>query len=94
MRWVAICCSNPASLMGLDTKGVLLPGYDADVVVFDPDRQKTVSKETLHGAADWTPYTGTPITGWPRSVFLRGQMIVVDETYIGRPGQGHFVERA
>jgi dihydropyrimidinase len=91
--WVAACCTNPARLMGLADKGVLLPGYDADIVIFDPGRQKTLSVDTLHEAADWTPYAGITVDGWPRTVLLRGQIIVEDDTYIGTPGQGQYVQR-
>lgn len=92
-RWVEICCTNPAGLVGLTTKGNLLPGYDADVVVFDPLRERRLSTQTLHEAVDWTPYAGTIVTGWPRTVLLRGQPVVVDERYVGIPGQGRFVPR-
>ncbi|MBX2998749.1 MAG: dihydropyrimidinase [Caldilineaceae bacterium] len=92
-RWVEICCTNPARLMGLDRKGALLPGYDADVVIFDPEREKTITVDALHEAADWTPYAGISVAGWPRAVLLRGQLIVEDEHYVGQPGQGYFVAR-
>ena len=93
VRWAEICCTNPARLMGLTHKGVLLPGYDADVVIFDPEREKQLNVETLHEAADWTPYAGTTVQGWPRTVLLRGQVIVENEAYKGKPGQGQFVPR-
>lgn len=92
-RWVEICCTNPARLMGLDRKGALLPGYDADLVIFDPKREKTITVDALHEAADWTPYAGMTLAGWPRTVLLRGQIIVEDENYVGQPGQGRFVAR-
>jgi dihydropyrimidinase len=92
-RWVEICSTHPARLMGLTAKGRLLPGFDADVVIFDPDRQKQLSVDSLHEAADWTPYAGITVTGWPRTVLLRGEVIVEDETYVGRPGQGRYVPR-
>lgn len=92
-RWVAICCTNPAQLMGLDRKGALLPGYDADVVIFDPEREKTITVDALHEAVDWTPYAGMTVAGWPRTVLLRGQVIVEEEQYLGKPGQGRFVAR-
>lgn len=92
-RWVELCCAAPARLMGLARKGSLLPGYDADVVIFDPRREKTLSTDTLHEAADWTPYAGMTVTGWPRTVLLRGKIIVEDEMYIGAPGDGEFVKR-
>lgn len=97
-RWVRICCTNPARLMGLQRKGVLAPGYDADIVIFDPSLEKTISQKegaaTLHEAADWTPYEGMTVTGWPRTVLLRGKVIVEGEEYIGAAGDGQFVVRA
>lgn len=92
-RWVELCCTAPARLMGLTRKGALLPGYDADVVIFDPQREKTVSTHTLHEAADWTPYAGMTLTGWPRTVLLRGKVIVDNEEYVGAAGDGEFVKR-
>ncbi len=92
-RWAALCCSNPARLMGLTRKGVLAPGYDADLVIFDPERRKTLTTETLHEACDWTPYAGLTVNGWPRTVLLRGEIIVEDEEFSGAPGLGRFVER-
>jgi dihydropyrimidinase len=78
--------------MGLPTKGQLLPGYDADVVIFDPQRAKTLSPETLHETAGWTPYDGLEVVGWPRTVLLRGEVIVRDEVYMGET-MGRFVPR-
>ena len=92
--WVRTCCMAPARRMGLQWKGALLPGYDADIVIFDPQREKTVSTKTLHEAADWTPYEGMQLRGWPRTVLLRGEVIVRDEEYVGRPGQGRFIRRS
>ena len=92
-QWVELCATAPARLMGLARKGSLLPGYDADLVIFDPRREKTISTDTLHEAADWTPYAGMTVTGWPRTVLLRGRAIVEDEEYVGTPGDGRFTKR-
>ncbi len=97
-RWVELCCSNPARRMGLTRKGQLAPGYDADIVLFDPARAKTLSQrpghETLHEAADWTPYEGMQLQGWPRTVLLRGKVIVENEAWVGSPSDGRFVVRS
>lgn len=97
-RWIELCCTNPARRMGLAHKGQLAPGYDADIVIFDPARKKTLSRrpghETLHEAADWTPYEGVQVTGWPRTVLLRGKVIVRDEVYTGSAADGRFIARA
>jgi dihydropyrimidinase len=92
-RWVEVCCAAPARLMGLAGKGVLAPGYDADLVIFDPTRRKVIRPDTLHEAAGWTPYHGMEVTGWPRTVLLRGHVVVRDEAYVGQPGDGRFVRR-
>ena len=91
--WVSACCSAPARRMGLTRKGALLPGYDADIVIFDPNREKSVRANDLNETADWNPYEGTQVMGWPRTVLLRGAEIVVDELFVGLPGQGRYQHR-
>jgi len=92
-RWVEVCSTNAARWMGLTRKGRLAPGYDADVVIFDPARSKRITPATLHEAAGWTPYDGMEVYGWPRTVLLRGKVIVENEQYVGTPGDGCFVPR-
>lgn len=92
-RWVEVCCTNPARRMGLTRKGLIAPGYDADAVIFDPARAQTISVETLHEAADWTPYAGMSVVGWPRTVLLRGRVIVEEGEYVGEM-DGRFVARS
>lgn len=93
-RWVQVCCTNPARLMGLRNKGMLAPGYDADVVIFDPQRAKTIASSSLHEATDWSPYEGSTVHGWPRTVLVRGKVVVENERYVGQPGDGRFIERS
>ena len=93
-RWVQVCCSNPAQWLGLQSKGRLAPGYDADVVIFDPNREKMIAPATLHETAGWTPYEGLRVTGWPRTVLLRGRIVVEDEQFVGDMGVGRFVTRS
>ncbi|MEZ4608802.1 MAG: amidohydrolase family protein [Caldilineaceae bacterium] len=92
-RWVEVCCTNPAQRMGLTHKGVLAPGYDADIVIFDPATRRALGTDTLHEAADWTPYAGVTVTGWPRTVLLCGDLVVDDHTFVGHAGAGRFVTR-
>lgn len=96
-RWVETCCTAPARYLGLPQKGRLAPGCDADVVIFDPQRRKQITKvagaDTLHEAADWTAYEGIVVEGWPRTVLLRGRTIVENEAYVGSAGDGRFLVR-
>ena len=91
--WVSACCTAPARRMGLPRKGALLPGYDADVVIFDPTREKTIRADDLNETAGWTPYQGLNVLGWPRTVLLRGAETVRDEQFVGLPGQGRYLHR-
>lgn len=91
-QWVDVCCTQPAQRMGLAKKGRIAPGYDADIVIFDPTRRKQISVETLHETAGWTPYDGMIVDGWPRTVLLRGQTIVENELPQSTP-LGRFVAR-
>ena len=92
--WVSVCCTAPARRMGLTRKGALLPGGDADIVLFDPKRELTFRSDEMNEDADWSPYECVKVVGWPRSVLLRGEEIVRDEVYVGFPGQGQYLRRA
>jgi dihydropyrimidinase len=93
-RWADICCTNPARIFGLGHKGLITPGYDADLVIFDPAHSVTLQAgKTLHERVDWSPYEGMLIQGWPRHVLSRGRMVVRDFEFVGEPGWGRFVPR-
>ena len=91
-RWVDVCCTAPARLMGLPNKGRIAPGYDADLVIFDPAHAVKLTSAFLHEAADWTPYEDMEVTGWPRTVVLRGRVAVDEGEMVGAPS-GKFVKR-
>jgi dihydropyrimidinase len=92
-RWVDMCCTTPARLFGLARKGSLAVGYDADLVVFDPQTRRTLSTDTLHENVDWTLYNGLEVTGWPAVTISRGEVIVENGQFLGRPGRGRFIKR-
>jgi dihydropyrimidinase len=92
-QWVAACCTTPAELAGFSGKGRMLVGYDADLVVFDPEKRITLSTKTLHEKVDWTPYDGIKLHGWPETTISRGNIVVENGEFRGRQGQGRFVVR-
>jgi len=75
VRWMS---SGPAALAGLVRKGAIAPGYDADLVAFDPDADFTVHPEGLHHRNPVTPYSGRTLTGAVRTTWLRGRAVSVD----------------
>ncbi len=92
--WVRLTATNPARLFGLyPRKGTLVPGSDADVVIFDPERRKTLDADALHMRTDISPYAGWEVRGWPRHVLQRGRLVVEDGVFVGQPGDGEFIER-
>ena len=74
-------------------KGRIKVGADADLVVFDPDRKVTVTRELLHQNVDHTPYEGFSVTGWPAVTISRGEVVFENGRVVGRPGRGRFVKR-
>jgi len=92
-RMVDVLSTTPARLFGLERKGAIEPGKDADLVLFDPGARRTIRAEDLHHTSDYTPYEGLNVAGAVRSVFVRGRAVVRDGTYVGERGYGRFVER-
>ena len=91
-HWVEICCTAPARIFGLyPRKGALIPGADADVVIFDPERAVILSRSILHENCDYTPYEGYRLRGYPVLTMLRGRVIARDGEFVGEPGGGQFL---
>jgi len=91
-QFVALTSTNPAKLYGLaPRKGAIAIGADADIAIWDPDRQVTIANGMLHHAVDYTPYEGLQVTGWPVSTFVRGRRVWDDGQVQGRPGDGMFL---
>ncbi len=89
---VRLLSTNPAKIFGLyPNKGSLEIGTDADLVVFDPDKEVVLNHSDLHSKAGYCPYEGFEIKGYPVMTFLRGQLIVKDGEFIGSKNQGRFV---
>ena len=85
---------NPAQEFGLfPRKGILAPGSDADIVLFDPVKKWTLSADSLHMASDWSPYEGLEIQGAPTMTISRGEVIVEQGEFVGSPGRGCFLQR-
>lgn len=93
-RWIDLCCTTPARLFGMTRKGDIAVGYDADLVIFDPNAERVLSTETLHERVDWTPYEGLTVRGWTKTTISRGELIVENGTFVGEGGRGEFLHRS
>src|SRR3954453_6188011 len=94
-RMVELLSTNPAKLFGLyPRKGTIAVGSDADLVVFDPEKELTISAATHHSKSDYNLYEGTEVTASPALVLLRGNVLIDGDELIAQPGVGQFVARA
>jgi dihydropyrimidinase len=99
-RFVELCATNPARIMGLgDRKGDIAPGFDADLAIIDPSRRVRIvpagrsEPATVHSRCDWSPYEGMELAGFAHTTLVRGVPVVREHSVVGRAGHGRFVER-
>jgi dihydropyrimidinase len=93
-RYVDLVSAGPARVFGLyPRKGAIVVGSDADLVLFDPAAEWTLTSEGLHSPADYTIYEGWKLRGRVAMTILRGKVIVEDNAYVGTVGDGAFVAR-
>ncbi len=93
-QFVALNSTNPARIFGLyPRKGALLPGSDADIVIWDPEKRVQYGVAHSQQRTDYNLYEGWELVGYPEKVFLRGNLIVDREQWLGHSGQGQFLKR-
>ncbi|MFF0356609.1 MULTISPECIES: dihydropyrimidinase [unclassified Nocardia] len=94
-RWLEVCCTAPARMFGMyPRKGVISPGADADVVIYDPNGHTSIGLgKTHHMNMDHSAWEGFEIDGHVDTVLSRGRVIVDGGAYHGRAGHGRFVRR-
>ncbi len=93
-QFVALTATNHAKTYGLSGKGSIAIGFDADIAIWDPRLTSTLSQANLHHGADYTPYEGLEITGWPIATMLRGRFVVRAGKLVGGKGYGRYLGRA
>lgn len=92
-RWVEVCCTNPAKLFDLKTKGFLLPGYDADIVIFDPKAEHTYCVGNMHSNTDYSVWDGWKSKGKVDKTYSRGRLLVDGDRFVGKPDHGNYLKR-
>ncbi|MEM9730542.1 MAG: amidohydrolase family protein, partial [Myxococcota bacterium] len=82
-RVVDLTSAGPARIFGIEGKGRIARGYDADLTVVDLAGVRTIRNEWIASRTGWTPYDGRRVTGWPIHTIIRGDIIVRDEQLVG-----------
>lgn len=94
-KFVELTATNPAKIFGLyPQKGTILPGSDADLVFWDADQQITYGTKWSQQRTDYNLYEGWHLEGYPRKVMLRGKIIMNQQEWLGKAGQGKFIKRS
>lgn len=88
-----ITATAPAKLYGLQQKGALVEGMDADIVIWDPDKKVTYGANDLNDNVGYNPWEGRTVTGWPERVILRGKSIVKNGQFFASAGDGNWIDR-
>lgn len=91
-RWVEVCCSNPAHIVGLNEKGQLQVGFDADIVIWSREPY-VISAKKLHEQADWSTYEGRCVSAHPEIVVSRGEVVIENGQFKASKGRGRYLNR-
>jgi dihydropyrimidinase len=92
-RFIDVTSRNAAKLFGLyPRKGALGVGSDADIVVFEPETERSINSSMLKSRAGYSVYDGWRVTGWPAQTIRRGEIVLDGDTLLGQPGSGHLLE--
>ncbi len=82
---VRLVCEGPAKLFGIRGKGKVAPGFDADLVLVDPNEGRVVERSMLASKCGWSPFEGELLFGWPSLVWVKGRRVVAEGRIVGEP---------
>lgn len=91
---VELCSTNVAKIFGCDNKGAIAVGKDADIVIYDKDKDFTISVSNMHSDYDHTIWEGKKLHGYPVQTYLRGKLVYDNGDFVGTPGMGDYVKRS
>ena len=91
-RAVELCAANPAKIFGLEAKkGSVTPGKDADIVLYDPNKEFTISQNNMHSQIDYTIWEGIELKGYPVKTYSKGTLVYNNGNFSGKAGHGQFM---
>ena len=88
---VELCCANPAKIFGCRSKGEISVGKDADIVIYDPEKDFTITNDSMHSDCDHTIWEGVKLHGYPIRTYSRGKLVYKDGEFLGEKGWGKLV---
>ncbi|MBP3334663.1 MAG: dihydropyrimidinase [Ruminiclostridium sp.] len=91
---VELCSYNPAKIFGCDAKGAIEVGKDADIVIYDPTKDFTITNDKMHSDCDHTIWEGIKVKGYPEATYSRGKLVFKDGEFLGERGWGKFIKRS
>ncbi len=91
---VEVCSTNVAKIFGCDSKGEIAIGKDADIVIYDKNKDFTISVKNMHSDYDHTIWEGKKLHGYPVQTYLRGQLVYDNGEFVGTPGTGRYIKRS
>ena len=91
---VELCSYNPAKIFGCDAKGAIEVGKDADIVIYDPTKDFTITNDKMHSDCDHTIWEGIKVKGYPEATYSRGKLVFMDGEFLGERGWGKFIKRS
>lgn len=91
---VELCSYNPAKIFGCDAKGAIEVGKDADIVIYDPAKDFTITNDKMHSDCDHTIWEGVKVKGYPEATYSRGKLVFKDGEFLGERGWGKFIKRS
>lgn len=91
---VELCSYNPAKIFGCDAKGAIEVGKDADIVLYDPTKDFTITNDKMHSDCDHTIWEGIKVKGYPEATYSRGKLVFKDGEFLGERGWGKFIKRS
>ncbi|MFA6849980.1 MAG: amidohydrolase family protein, partial [Selenomonadaceae bacterium] len=91
---IEVCCKNPAKIFGCTEKGAIVPGLDADIVLYNPKLDFTITNEKMHSDCDYTIWEGVQLKGYITETYSRGRLVYKNGEFLGKAGWGNFVKCA
>lgn len=89
---VELCSANPAKIFGCKDKGSISVGKDADIVIYDPSIDSTITNDKMHSDCDHTIWEGITVHGYPIQTYSRGKLVYDNGEFVGEKGWGKFVK--